>query len=382
MNNEIIDFSKRLFDKYDQHRIDDFKNRSFGYEILSVAISKIAANSKNLLNVYEAGRSFENRKINLVTVGGGKIDILLWSQMHGDESTATMAICDILNYISTNRDEEKVKAILNSVKLNFLPMLNPDGAERFQRRTSQMIDLNRDAKSLRTPEAVLLKSIRNKIRPSFGFNLHDQELSSVGYKKELSAIGLLAPAFDAQKSDNQIRMKAKHLASVFASTMKQFISGKVTKYDDSFEPRAFGDNMQLWGTSTLLVESGHVQDDLQKDFIRKLNFVGILSSIFAIATDALEEFDLKEYEELPFNGKKAYDLIIRNILIESKNGIKTEAELGISSQVDTHSEPPPKLVDVGDLSLFIGLAEIDGRGKCIPLDDLKLNNRFETEKYF
>jgi hypothetical protein len=85
-------------------------------------------------------------------------------------------------------------------------------------------------------------------------------------------------------------MKSKHAASVFAEVMNKFIQGKITKYDDTFEPRAFGDNMQRWGTSTLLVESGHMLKDPNKNFIRKLNFVGILSTLYAIATSEYQDF--------------------------------------------------------------------------------------------
>jgi len=54
-------------------------------------------------------------------------------------------------------------------------MLNPDGAERFTRRTAQMIDMNRDASALATPEAKILKSTHDMYQPEYGFNLHDQE---------------------------------------------------------------------------------------------------------------------------------------------------------------------------------------------------------------
>ena len=38
--------------------------------------------------------------------------------------------------------------------------------------------------------------------------------------------------------------------------IQRYARGQVGRYSDEFEPRAFGDNMQLWGTSTILVESG------------------------------------------------------------------------------------------------------------------------------
>jgi hypothetical protein len=260
-------------------------------------------------------------------------------------------------------------------------MLNPDGAARCQRRTAQEIDMNRDAVALVTPEARLLKKLQHELKPHFGFNLHDQELSTVSSSKEISAIGLLAPAFDAQKSYNEVRTRAKHLAATFATMMNRFVPGKVTKYDDSFEPRAFGDNMQKWGTSTVLVESGHSIGDTEKDSIRRLNFTGILTSLHAIATETLF-LDGNLYELLPFNGKRAYDVVVRNVLIKHEDGSTTPADLGISYQVDTHSELSSKLVDIGDLTPFVGLREIDGQRKVIPQTGLVINQAFEWERYF
>ena len=379
---DLLKFGERLFEIYPKFRLDTFSRRDFPPEVLQRAIDLLLKQSAGLIKQQIIGSSFEKRPIRLITVGTGKVNVLLWSQMHGDESTATMAICDILNYLSTTQTEQLTQEILNGLTIHFLPMLNPDGAVRFQRQTAQRIDMNRDAVVLVTPEARLLKKLQHDLKPQFGFNLHDQELSTVRSSKEISAIGLLAPSFDEQKSENEIRTHAKQVAATFALIMDRFISGKVTKYDDSFEPRAFGDNMQKWGTSTLLVESGHYPGDPQKDFIRRLNFTGILATLYSIATNAYTSTDIKPYERLPFNGKRAYDVVVRNVLIKYSDGSTTPVDLGISYQVDTHSELPPKLVDIGDLTPFVGLREIDGKQKIVPQSELAVNQTFEWERYF
>ena len=80
-------------------------------------------------------------------------------------------------------------------------MLNPDGAERFTRRTAQLIDLNRDALALETPEARILKETCNKYQPEYGFNLHDQDPRlTVGTTKKITAIALLAPSTDESRT--------------------------------------------------------------------------------------------------------------------------------------------------------------------------------------
>ena len=63
-----------------------------------------------------------------------------------------------------------VKTLFEHVTLYFLPMVNPDGAERFKRRNFYDIDLNRDASRLQCPEAVILKSVFDSLKADFGFN--------------------------------------------------------------------------------------------------------------------------------------------------------------------------------------------------------------------
>ncbi|MFI5251476.1 MAG: M14 family zinc carboxypeptidase [Bacteroidota bacterium] len=380
MNHE--DFSRYLFDKYETYHASSFRERHFTPDTLYKALQRLTTNSNKLLELTQAGESFEKRPIYHITAGTGQTKVFLWSQMHGDESTATMAICDILKYLITTKNEPATLKILSSLTLHFLPMLNPDGAQRIQRRTAQGIDMNRDALALRTPEAVLLKQLQGELQPEFGFNLHDQELSTVNTTKELAALALLAPAFDAEKSMNDVRKRAKHVAGYIAGTLKKFVPHNLTRYDDGFEPRAFGDNIQKWGTTTVLIESGHAINDPQKNFIRKLNTVALLSSFYAIATGDYLHSQIDDYERLPPNGKKVFDVIVRNAIIEQRDQFKTSVDLGISYQQDTHTTETPVLWDIGDLQTFIGLQEVDGRRTIIPLSACEIGKEFQWQKYF
>ena len=373
-----VELARQLFDTYESFRLDGFTNRRFTSEQFHTIIDNLKLPA-SLCTIREAGRSLEQRPIRLISTGTGPIKVFLWSQMHGDESTATMAIADILNYLKLNAATEQTRRLLSQLTIHFLPMLNPDGAERFQRRTAQGIDMNRDAAALRTPEARLLKQLQRELKPDFGYNLHDQELSTIGGSKTLTAIAMLAPAYNNAKDDNEVRQRAKHLTAAFTEMMQLFVHGAIARYDDSFEPRAFGDNMQLWGTSTMLVESGHALNDPEKWSIRKLNAVGILASLFAIASGSYQKSNIESYQSLPTNGKKVYDVIIRNVTIEHSNGTTTPADIGIWYQVDTHTEETPILIDAGDLQTYIGLKELDGRGKKVASSLLKIGKVFEWE---
>src|SRR4029450_9413864 len=160
--------------------------------------------------VEKVGESVEGRALNLVQAGSGSFPVLLWSQMHGDESTATAALFDIFEFLRRHRQAPTVRGILSSLTLYFLPMLNPDGAERFQRRNAQSIDINRDALRLQTPEGRTLKAVRDRFQPRIGFNLHNQAWrTSVGRPPKPASISLLSVAFDEARSASEGRTLTK-----------------------------------------------------------------------------------------------------------------------------------------------------------------------------
>ena len=61
--------------------------------------------------------------------------------MHGNESTTTKALFDVLNVFADD-DSKDVKKILNDCTIAIIPMLNPDGAKAYTRTNANDIDLN------------------------------------------------------------------------------------------------------------------------------------------------------------------------------------------------------------------------------------------------
>lgn len=337
--------------------------------------------------IQQVGTSVEGRALNLITVGKGPIKIFLWSQMHGDESTATRAMLDMLNFIFQNAQENFVDSILQNTTLLLLPMVNPDGAERSERRNALGIDINRDAKALQTPEAKTLKSVRDQYTPEFGFNLHDQDPRfAVGNTDKIAAIALLAPAYDEAKSTNSVRLRAKYLAACFAQVMAQFVPGHISRYDESYEARAFGDNMQTWGTSTILIESGGWYEDPKKEFIRKLNYIGLLTSLYTIATGSFQQTALSLYESLPENNKNVYDIVVRNVALRYKNhqpsvlsDVGINVELGKPSARKAHQRRGV-IVDLGDLRAFQAFRTLDAKGKTLLLKKFSIGTAINMSK--
>ena len=308
------------------------------------------------------GRSILGREIRAVTFGSGPTRVLLWSQMHGDEATATMALADLFRFFAEGTSHALQQRLGRELTVVFVPMLNPDGAELFQRQNAIGIDVNRDARRLVTPEARALKSIRDRIEPHFGFNLHDQNARTrAGRNGPPSGIALLPPAYDEAKSYNAVRSRARLVAATLANVFGHEIPGRVAKYDDEFNPRAFGDLMQQWGTSTVLIESGALPDDPQKQRLRALNAAAILVALDAIATRGYQSADPAWYERLPFNAGGAYDLLVRGgrIVLEDEQPMLVDLAINYDDAV---ARTGGRIRDVGDLADAIAIDTLDVNG--------------------
>ena len=66
-----------------------------------------------MFSLEQIGESVEGRSIHHLRVGSGPTAVLLWSQMHGDEPTATAALFDIFKYLDTHRDDAEVRRMLS-----------------------------------------------------------------------------------------------------------------------------------------------------------------------------------------------------------------------------------------------------------------------------
>jgi hypothetical protein len=187
---------------------------------------------------------------------------------------------------------------------------------------------------------------------------------------------------DESRTDNIIRLRAKRVASTFARVMNIFIPGRIAKWDDTFEPRAFGDSLQKSGTSTILIESGGSKGDPNKFFLRKLNYVGLLITLYAIATEKYSESDIEIYEQIPFNTELGCDYIIRNALFKVSDHvppIRVDVGINFEEQIDSVTgriERFAKIIEFGDLSILAALEEIDACGSELDADRLKLERPF------
>ncbi|MEW6194041.1 MAG: M14 family zinc carboxypeptidase [Bacteroidota bacterium] len=352
---------KLLFDKYDNFKNQKIDSNRITHATLVQEIKKISG--KDLLKVNSAGQSINGSNIFKISIGKGETKILAWSQMHGDEPTATASIFDLLNFFISNDEFNKFRNdLLDKLELIFIPMLNPDGAKLYSRYNSINIDINRDALRKESPESRILWKLAEEIKPEFGFNLHDQNsYYTAGISDRSAAISLLAPPINYEKTINETRKKSMQVISVIEKTLSRFIPGNIARYDDDFEPRAFGDNLTKYGISSILIESGFIKNDQDKDFIRKLNFISLLSAFHTISDRTFTKVPVDDYFNIPENKSMLFDLLLRN-LTSHFNGKEFKIDIGINRE---KKYDPDKnyfyfkgtIQEVGDLSLNHGIEE-------------------------
>lgn len=354
---------KSIFNKYDNYYEKKLSSPLINHSQIQQIINEIR--NKNLFNVELVGKSVEGKEIYSISFGSGNTKILAWSQMHGDEPTATAALFELINFFSLDDEYKSFKKyILQNLNIHIIPMLNPDGAEKFQRENAFNIDINRDALRLQANESKILWELANKLKPQFCFNLHDQNsYYTVGRSSNTAAISLLAPPNDFEKSISETREKSMQVIVRIKEVLNEFIPNNIARYDDDFEPRAFGDNFTKNGISSILIESGFLKNDVDKLKIRKLNFIALLAAFDSIAKKDYSSKDIQKYFDIPENNTLLFDLLLRNLNIYY-NDKSFVIDVGINREKKYDNNSCSfyyigKIKEVGDLSIFYGIEEYD-----------------------
>ena len=142
--------------------------------------------------------------------------------------------------------------------------------------------------------------------------------------------------------------------------LNQFIKGNIGRYDDEYNPRAFGDRISEWGTPVILIETGalHGKDEM---FLIKLNFIAYLTALQSLVDGSEKKADPKIYETLPFNNDGGlYNYIFRGATVVPESGEPYIADVAVMTERRRAGENPQMIVrEVGDLGIFKGLEEFD-----------------------
>ena len=320
----------------------------FGKWIHYKHISPLLEKLSNTLEVHQIGVSENKVPIHSVKFGTGSKKILIWTQMHGNESTGTKALFDFFNCVA-NSTETVFKTILKECTILCIPMLNPDGSLNYTRVNANNVDLNRDAVDRKATESKILRKVLESFDPLFSFNLHDQRtIFGVEGTDNPATISFLAPSEEETRVLTQGRKETMNVIVAMNSLLQQVIPNHVGRYTDEFYPTATGDNFQKLGFNTVLIEAGHYPDDYNREEARKFNFYALIQGVHHIATT--NEFNEYEaYFDIPNNQKNFFDMIVKDFE-SSTTGIAYQFE----DKVENDQLKLEKTIEInGDVSNYL-----------------------------
>lgn len=343
---------------FHQNKEQALQGRYISLESIEALLLKIS--TTNELEII--GKSVLDQPIYKYQIGTGKIKILLWSQMHGNESTTTKALFDFLNLLNSGSD--LARKLLNTFTFCCIPMLNPDGAKLYTRENANKVDLNRDAQDLSQPESRVLRVTFEKFKPDFCYNLHDQRtIFGVESTGKPATVSFLAPAFNEAREINESRLKAINLIVGVNDVLQQYIAGQIGRFDDSFNINCVGDTFQYLGVPTVLFEAGHFPDDYSREETRKYIFFAFVSSCEILFENDIVISKFNKYLNIPQNKVVFYDFLYKNIKI-NYDGIEIITNFAAQYKEELFKDQivfKAYIVKIGELDNYFGHYEFDGK---------------------
>ena len=332
------------------------ENSLFDRYICNTHIIPLINNLPTEFDVKIIGKSVLDKPIFSIQLGKGSKKILVWSQMHGNESTTTKALFDLLNTFSQKNDA--INHILETCTILIIPILNPDGADVYTRENINKIDLNRDAKALSQPESKVLRFLFDDFQPVFCYNLHGQRtIFSAGSTNNPATVSFLSPAQDEALTLTANRKIAMEIIASINIHLQTIIPNQVGIYDDTFNGNCVGDTFQSLGVPTILFEAGHYKNDYQRENTRKLIYDSLIVSLDYIANNVIDGSNFNAYLDIPKNQKLFYDIIIRNAKIDRNiTDIAIQYQEVLSNKKIVFS---PKIEVIGNLSNFFAHKELN-----------------------
>ncbi|MCA6423870.1 MAG: peptidase M14 [Flavobacterium sp.] len=326
-----------------------------------------------LLQKYKAetiGKSVLGKPIYKLEFGIGKTKMLIWSQMHGNESTTTKGLLDYINFLNSNTKESE--RILSKFTFCIIPMLNPDGADMYTRENANGVDLNRDAQNLSQPESIVLRKTFEEFQPHFCYNLHDQRtIFGVADSGNPATVSFLAPAFNESLDINEVRAKAMNVIVAMNKILQKYIPNQIGRFDDSFNINCVGDTFQHLHIPTILIEAGHFPNDYEREETRKYIFIALFSGINYLNENDIVLNEIDNYLKIPQNKVIFYDIVYKNVKINYDNKEKIinfaaqYKEVLYKDKVQFEA----RIVQIEYLDNFFGHVVIDADGEQFSSDE-------------
>ena len=276
------------------------------------------------------GSSELGKPIHAIRIGEGPVRILMWSQMHGNESTTTRGLLIWLEkYLQYPTYQEELSLLI-------IPQLNPDGADKYTRANGKEIDLNRDALLQSQSEIKVLMRIVEEFRPHYNLNLHDQRTRfTVGDTNKEAALSFLSAAADDSRKITTTRIVAMHLINHMVSSLPDDFKKHIGRYDDGFNPNCTGDYFHAKGIPTVLFEAGQLGNDYTRTAIASIIaqcLMNLLEFLSKPIPDLSDHTIFTEYSKIPENKTNSYDELV---IAEKHQFYVRYIEVLINNQIDT-----------------------------------------------
>lgn len=314
-------------------------------------------------NIREIGKSTLGKSIYLFSIGRGNVNVLAWSQMHGNESNATHAMLDLLVSLE---NQSELKSIWDYIQLDFIFMLNPDGSEVWTRRNALDIDINRDFLKESSIEMKLLKQVALTKKYDYALNLHEQRTVFSTDRIHPATLSFLSPSENVERTLSENRKKSMAIISAIYHQMSEEMPNHIARYTDEFYPTSSGDNFMKAGIPVILFEGGHFENDYKRYKTREFYTKALFYALKVMGDLKGDIEGYEDYFEIPKNKDSHLDIIYRNVKLNTD--FKCILDVGVQykeilREGEEEIDFVPYVVEVGDLGKKKGWKEIDCSGK-------------------
>lgn len=130
------------------------------------------------MQVSSIGQSVKGKDIPMVVISDPSAapettkKLFIICRQHGNEPASTEAMLSLIEQLVLKTDDV-TKDVLSKVAFYIVPMVNPDGADAFQRRNAHGADLNRDWLNLWEPETRAVRAAINAVLPDVIIDEHE-----------------------------------------------------------------------------------------------------------------------------------------------------------------------------------------------------------------
>jgi hypothetical protein len=263
------------------------------------------------MQVRTIGQSVKGEDIPLVTVSDPTVPpertkkLFIICRQHGNEPASTEAMLSMLENLALDNDKNAGE-ILSKVSFYIVPMMNPDGADLYQRRNANGADLNRDWLNLWQPETLCVRKAIDSISPDVIIDEH--ELSPGNNRSDF-----LETAGPGSGASPEVAAESEKMLNLVIGMLRTHdMTVKSYQIEDQHPARLAHRYFPIHGnTNTLLFESRQAgARQYQLKYRTNLHIIGTMTIAKYLAGQGDElyqriaEYDQRKWVELASRGKK------------------------------------------------------------------------------